>query len=61
MRRLLIVVCAVAAFAPIGGSAAAADPSPPADCTWGASSTVADLENGEIVASDPVTSGCIPR
>jgi hypothetical protein len=31
------------------------------DCTWGASSVLVQDVNGQLVQSDPVTSGCIPR
>jgi hypothetical protein len=60
MRRLLafLVVCAglvlllTAAAAPAGR----AD-----DCTWGASSVVVQDVNGQLVQSEPATSGCIPH
>jgi hypothetical protein len=31
-----------------------------ATCTWGASSAVVEEVNGQLVQSDPVTTGCIP-
>lgn len=54
MIRLLLLVALVLTLA--GGAAATPKPSPSADCTWGASSTI--VENG--VQSTPVTTGCIP-
>jgi hypothetical protein len=30
------------------------------DCTWGASSVVVEQVNGQLVQSDPATTGCIP-
>jgi hypothetical protein len=42
---------------PLGGAAQAQDEEP---CTWGASSVVAELKDGEVVAAEPSTSGCIP-
>jgi hypothetical protein len=30
------------------------------DCTWGASSITAEYVNGQLVESQPVTTGCIP-
>jgi hypothetical protein len=31
------------------------------DCTWGASSVIVQEVNGQLVQSEPVTTGCIPR
>jgi hypothetical protein len=31
------------------------------DCTWGASSVLVEEVNGQLVQSEPETSGCIPR
>jgi hypothetical protein len=31
------------------------------DCTWGASSVIVQDVNGQMVQSEPVTTGCIPR
>jgi len=31
-----------------------------ADCTWGASSVIATTVNGQLVESQPQTTGCIP-
>ena len=30
-------------------------------CTWGASSVVVEQVNGQLVQSEPVTTGCIPK
>jgi hypothetical protein len=30
------------------------------DCTWGASSVMVQDVNGQLVQSEPVTTGCIP-
>jgi hypothetical protein len=41
--------------------AAGAAPAKQADaCTWGASSVVVEEVNGQLVQSEPVTTGCIP-
>jgi hypothetical protein len=59
MRRVLAVltVCLFAVFV----LAASAAPGRRADeCTWGASSVVVEDVNGQLVQSEPATSGCIP-
>jgi hypothetical protein len=41
--------------------AASAAPAKQADaCTWGASSVVVEEVNGQLVESEPATTGCIP-
>jgi len=41
--------------------AAAAAPAKRGDaCTWGASSVMVEEVNGQLVQSEPVTTGCIP-
>ena len=41
--------------------AAGAAPAKQADaCTWGASSAVVEEVNGQLVQSEPATTGCIP-
>jgi hypothetical protein len=41
--------------------AASAAPAKQADaCTWGASSVVVEEVNGQLVESEPVTTGCLP-
>jgi hypothetical protein len=42
-------------------TAAAAPAKRTDDCTWGASSVVVQEVNGQLVQSEPATSGCIPR
>lgn len=60
MRRGLIflIVCACLVLLLTAASAPAkrAD-----DCTWGASSVLVQEVNGQLVQSEPVTTGCIPR
>jgi hypothetical protein len=42
--------------------AAGAAPAKQADaCTWGASSVVVEEVNGQLVQSEPATTGCIPN
>jgi hypothetical protein len=42
--------------------AAGAAPAKQADvCNWGASSVVAEQVDGQLVQSEPVTTGCIPN
>jgi len=31
------------------------------DCTWGASSVVVEVVNGQLVQSEAATTGCIPK
>jgi hypothetical protein len=53
----LLVVC-VALVLTVAASAA---PKRSADeCTWGASSVVVEQVNGQLVQSEPATTGCIP-
>ena len=62
MRRVLLLFVACSCLALFLTGAAAPAPSARADdCTWGASSVVVEDVNGQLVQSDPVTSGCIPR
>ena len=60
MRRfvLLVLACACLVLLLTAGAAPAkrAD-----DCTWGASSVMVEEVNGQLVQSEPATSGCIPR
>jgi len=60
MRRVLafLVVCACLVLLL---TAAAAPARRADDCTWGASSVTAQDVNGQLVQSDPATSGCIPH
>jgi hypothetical protein len=59
MKRglILFVACLV-----VVATLAAASPAKQADdCTWGASSVVVEEVNGQLVQSEPATTGCIPR
>ena len=49
---LLIVLTVAAGAAPAKQAEA---------CTWGASSVVVEEVNGQLVESEPATSGCIPN
>jgi len=59
MKRvlLLVVLCLFAVFV-LAASAAPGKRSD--DCTWGASSVMVEEVNGQLVQSEPVTTGCIP-
>ena len=50
---------AAALLAVSGASAHRAQNDP--NCTWGASSVTATLVDGQLVESQPQTSGCIPN
>ena len=55
---MLIVVCLLVVLTVAAGAA----PAKRADaCTWGASSVVVERVNGQLVESEPVTTGCIPK
>ena len=60
MRRplaILVLLCLVL----VATVAAAAAPAREAeDCTWGASSVVVEEVNGQLVQSEPATTGCSP-
>ena len=59
MKRGLLVICACVLL--VLTMAASAAPAKQADaCTWGASSIVVEEVNGQLVQSEPVTTGCIP-
>ncbi len=60
MRRVLalLLVCACAVLLL---TAAAAPAKRSDDCTWGASSVMVEEVNGQLVQSEPETSGCIPH
>ena len=54
---ILVLACLVIVLT----MAASAAPAKQADaCTWGASSVVVEEVNGQLVESEPVTTGCIP-
>jgi hypothetical protein len=64
-QRLLIGVClliaamvGVLALRSAQANGAARDQTP---CTWGASSTIAEMVDGKLVVSPPATTGCIPK
>jgi hypothetical protein len=59
MKRVLILIFACLLL--VMTMAAGAAPAKQADaCTWGASSVVVEEVNGQLVQSEPVTTGCIP-
>jgi hypothetical protein len=54
---LLVVLTVAASAAPAKQSA----PTKRADaCTWGASSVVAEVVDGQVIEGEPTTTGCIP-
>jgi hypothetical protein len=60
MKRGLILISACLLV--VLTIAASAAPAKRADaCTWGASSIVVEEVNGQLVQSEPVTTGCIPK
>jgi hypothetical protein len=59
MKRVLILIFACLLL--VLTMAASAAPAKQADaCTWGASSVVVEEVNGQLVQSEPATTGCIP-
>jgi hypothetical protein len=56
MRRCGLILAACFLFLFGGASASGAK----RDCTWGASSITAEYVNGQLVESQPQTTGCIP-
>lgn len=59
MKRGLVLIFACLLL--VMTMAASAAPAKQADaCTWGASSAVVEEVNGQLVQSEPVTTGCIP-
>jgi hypothetical protein len=64
-RGLLLVFACLALVLTVAAAAApakpAAHPAKQADaCTWGASSVVVEEVNGQLVQSEPDTTGCTP-
>ena len=60
MKRGLLLICACLLL--VMTMAASAAPAKQADaCTWGASSVVVEVVDGQLVQSEPATSGCIPN
>jgi hypothetical protein len=59
MKRGFLLICACLLL--VMTMAASAAPAKQADaCTWGASSVVVEEVNGQLVQSEPATTGCIP-
>jgi len=60
--RLIRSACVLGAAALLAVSGASANGARKADrdCTWGASSVTATIVDGQLVESQPQTSGCIP-
>jgi len=56
-RKRLAAVCLLAGSLTAVGSAPA---EPTEECSWGASSVIAEQVNGEYVQSEPRITGCIP-
>ena len=60
MKRGFLLICACLLL--VMTMAASAAPAKQADaCTWGASSVVVEEVNGQLVESEPATTGCIPK
>jgi hypothetical protein len=57
-RRLILILACLLLVLTVAASAAPAKQSDA--CTWGASSVVVEEVNGQLVQSEPVTTGCIP-
>jgi hypothetical protein len=59
MKRplMLVFACLLVVLTVAAGAAPAKKAE---DCTWGASSVVVEEVNGQLVQSEPVTTGCIP-
>ena len=60
MKRPLVVLLALCLVLVATVSAAAAPTKQAEDCTWGASSIMAEELNGQLTPSEPQTTGCIP-
>jgi len=60
--RLISFACALgaAALLAVGGASAGGSRMNDADCTWGASSVIAATVSGQLIESEPATTGCIP-
>jgi hypothetical protein len=57
-RGLILVAACLLVVLTLAASAAPAKRSDA--CTWGASSVVVEEANGQLVQSEPSTTGCIP-
>jgi len=62
VRGLLRVACGLLLIVVVAASGGAAKGArvPEGGCTWGASSITATSVNGQLVESQPQTTGCIP-
>jgi len=60
MRRALLLLLACACLVVLL-TAAAAPAKRADDCTWGASSVLVQEVDGQLVQSEPATTGCIPH
>jgi hypothetical protein len=60
MKRsfILVFACLLVVLTVAAGAAPAKQGD---ECTWGASSVVVEEVSGQLVQSDPATSGCIPN
>jgi hypothetical protein len=58
-RAVFLVLACLAVVLTVAAAAAPAKQSD--DCTWGASSVVVEVVNGQPVQSEPATTGCIPN
>jgi hypothetical protein len=59
MKRGLVLICACLLL--VMTMAASAAPAKQTDaCTWGASSVVVEVVDGQPVQSEPAVTGCIP-
>jgi hypothetical protein len=62
-QRLRIGAClfvALVAVLTLSAATATGAMGEPTTCTWGASSVSAEVVDGNVVTSEPATSGCIP-
>jgi hypothetical protein len=59
MRRSVVLLFACLALV-LTVAASATPANRTNDCTWGASSVVVESVNGQLVQSEPATTGCIP-
>jgi hypothetical protein len=60
MKRPLVVLLLLCLVLVATVTAAAAPMKQAEDCTWGASSMMAEEVNGQLIDSAPATTGCIP-
>ena len=60
MRRSLTLLTLLCLVLVATVSAAAAPAKKADDCTWGASSVIVEEVNGQLIQSEPSTTGCIP-